>query len=56
MEAVMMDSMYTIPSDTKAVKCIITKNAVLGEEKPQIIFQMKMLLKANCKTFIKKQR
>lgn len=38
MEAVMMDSMYTIPSDTKAVKCIITKNAVLGEEKPQIIF------------------
>ncbi|MBH1940478.1 ATP-dependent Clp protease ATP-binding subunit ClpX [Mobilitalea sibirica] len=36
MESVMMDSMYSIPSDTKAVKCIITKEAVLGSEKPQV--------------------
>lgn len=38
MESVMMDSMYTIPSDTKAIKCIITKDAVLGKEKPKVIF------------------
>ncbi|HWT27478.1 MAG TPA: ATP-dependent Clp protease ATP-binding subunit ClpX [Mobilitalea sp.] len=37
MEKVMMDSMYNIPSDTKAVKCIITKEAVQGNEKPKLI-------------------
>jgi ATP-dependent Clp protease ATP-binding subunit ClpX len=37
MESVMMDSMYTIPSDTTVVKCIITKDAVLGTEKPIVI-------------------
>jgi len=37
MESVMMDSMYNIPSDTKAIKCIITRNAVLGNEKPIIV-------------------
>lgn len=37
MESVMMDSMYTIPSDNKTVKCIITKEAVLGLEKPKAI-------------------
>ncbi|MDD3172631.1 MAG: ATP-dependent Clp protease ATP-binding subunit ClpX [Herbinix sp.] len=37
MEAVMMDSMYNIPSDTKAIKCIITKDAVLGTDKPKLI-------------------
>jgi ATP-dependent Clp protease ATP-binding subunit ClpX len=36
MESVMMESMYNIPSDTKAVKCIITKEAVLGNEKPRL--------------------
>ncbi len=36
MESVMMDSMYNIPSDMRAVKCIITKEAVLGEEKPRL--------------------
>jgi ATP-dependent Clp protease ATP-binding subunit ClpX len=36
MESVMMDSMYNIPSDTKAVKCIITKEAVIGSEKPRL--------------------
>lgn len=38
METVMMDSMYTIPSDNKAIKCIITKDAVLGKEKPKVVF------------------
>jgi ATP-dependent Clp protease ATP-binding subunit ClpX len=37
MESVMMDSMYNIPSDSKAVKCIITKEAVLGNEKPIVV-------------------
>lgn len=37
MEKVMMDSMYSIPSDTKAIKCIITKDAVLGKEQPKLI-------------------
>lgn len=37
MEAVMMDSMYNIPSDTRAVKCIITKASVLGTEKPVLV-------------------
>jgi ATP-dependent Clp protease ATP-binding subunit ClpX len=37
MENVMMDSMYNIPSDTKAIKCIITKEAVQGNEKPKVI-------------------
>lgn len=37
METVMMDSMYNIPSDLKAIKCVITKEAVLGNEKPKVI-------------------
>jgi ATP-dependent Clp protease ATP-binding subunit ClpX len=37
MESVMMDSMYNIPSDTKAIKCIITRDAVLGNDKPKVI-------------------
>jgi ATP-dependent Clp protease ATP-binding subunit ClpX len=37
LESVMMDSMYNIPSDTKTVKCIITKEAVLGNEKPKLV-------------------
>lgn len=34
MENVMMDSMYTIPSNNKVTKLIITKEAVLGDDKP----------------------
>ncbi|MGB4658998.1 MAG: ATP-dependent Clp protease ATP-binding subunit ClpX [Mobilitalea sp.] len=37
MEHVMMDSMYKIPSDAKAIKCIITKEAVLGTEEPRMV-------------------
>lgn len=36
MESVMMDSMYEIPSDTTAVKCTITKDAVLKVDKPRL--------------------
>ncbi|MDF2537899.1 MAG: clpX2 [Herbinix sp.] len=38
MEGVMMDSMYNIPSDNKTIKCIITKEAVQGIEKPKVIY------------------
>lgn len=37
MESVMMDSMYNIPSDTQVIKCIITREAVLGKEKPKVV-------------------
>jgi len=37
MESVMMDSMYSIPSDTNTIKCIITKGAVLGIDKPKVV-------------------
>jgi len=36
MESVMMDSMFTIPSDSKVVKCIITKESVEGNGKPKL--------------------
>ena len=35
LENAMMDSMYNIPSDNRVVKCIITKDAVLGKEEPK---------------------
>ena len=38
MEKTMLDTMFTIPSEEKAVKCIVTLAAVKGEEKPQIIY------------------
>lgn len=38
MEAVMMDSMYEIPSDNRIVKCIITEEAALGTGKPKLIY------------------
>ncbi len=37
MEKAMMDTMYDIPSDSRAVKCIITREAVLGTEQPEIV-------------------
>jgi len=37
MESVMMESMYNIPSDPTVVKCIITKESVLGNEKPKVV-------------------
>ncbi|MDD5935859.1 MAG: ATP-dependent Clp protease ATP-binding subunit ClpX [Clostridiales bacterium] len=37
MEAVMMDSMYKIPTDTSILKCIVTKEAAEGTEEPQVV-------------------
>lgn len=33
----MMDTMYTVPSETDIVKCIITKEVILGTEKPKLV-------------------
>ena len=37
MESVMMDAMFEVPSDMNVKECIITKEAVLGEEQPKLI-------------------
>lgn len=37
MESVMMDTMYKVPSDTKILKCIITKDAAEGNGEPTLI-------------------
>lgn len=37
MEKVMMDTMYSIPSESRAVKCIITRDAVINNEPPRLI-------------------
>ena len=37
-EDIMMDAMYEAPSDMSVVKCVVTKESALGNEKPQLIF------------------
>ena len=37
MESVMMESMYKVPSDTRVLKCIITKEAAEGITQPTLI-------------------
>lgn len=37
MESVMMDVMYQIPSDSKVVKCLITKDSVEGKAEPELV-------------------
>ena len=37
MERVMMDVMYTIPSDETVRQCIVTKASVLGTEQPILV-------------------
>ncbi|MDD4111912.1 MAG: ATP-dependent Clp protease ATP-binding subunit ClpX [Herbinix sp.] len=37
METSMMDAMFDIPSDSNIVKCIITREVILGKEKPKLI-------------------
>ena len=37
METTMMDAMYTVPSDSDIIKCIITKGVILGTEKPKLV-------------------
>lgn len=39
MESVMMDAMFEVPSDEEIKECIITKEAVLGEEQPKLILR-----------------
>lgn len=39
MESVMMDMMYEIPSDSNAGICTITKDAVEGKAKPEIVYR-----------------
>lgn len=37
LEGIMMDSMYMVPSDNTIRKCIITKEAALGIDKPKLV-------------------
>ena len=37
-EKIMIDVMFDIPSDASVEKCIITKEAALGEGQPQLIY------------------
>ena len=36
-ETVMMDAMFEVPSDEDVKECVITKEAVMGEEQPKLI-------------------
>ena len=40
MESVMMDVMYRIPSETGVSKCIITKEAAMGEAGPELLYSV----------------
>ncbi len=40
MESVLMDSMYSIPTDDEVVKCIITEQVVNGEEDPVLVREL----------------
>lgn len=37
-ESIMMDVMYEMPTNTSVAKCIITKEAALGEAKPEVVY------------------
>ena len=37
-EKIMMDVMFDIPSDASVVKCIVTKEAALGEGQPELVY------------------
>jgi len=56
MEKVMMDSMYTIPSDSRVIKCIITKDAVLGKEQPRLLLSEENVRKPIAKRINKKNK
>ena len=43
MEDVMMDIMYEIPSDDNIAECVLTKEAVSGDERPRITYRNKLL-------------
>lgn len=44
-EAVMMDAMYEVPSDSKIVKCIVTKEAAQGLEEPAVVYSDEEIIK-----------
>ncbi|MBL7665003.1 MAG: ATP-dependent Clp protease ATP-binding subunit ClpX, partial [Bacteriovoracaceae bacterium] len=37
LEQSMLDVMYELPSNEKIVKCIVTKDSILGKSKPELI-------------------
>lgn len=37
LEQTMLDVMYELPSNEKIAKCIVTKSAILGQERPQLV-------------------
>ena len=39
MESVMMDTMYEVPSDSNVGICTVTKEAVDGKEKPEVVYR-----------------
>ena len=39
MESVMMDTMYEVPSDSNVGICTVTKDAVDGKEKPEVVYR-----------------
>ncbi|MBD5525459.1 MAG: ATP-dependent Clp protease ATP-binding subunit ClpX [Lachnospiraceae bacterium] len=43
MESVMMDVMYEIPSDDNISECVLTKEAVDGNEKPRVTYRNRLL-------------
>jgi len=45
-ESVMVETMYDLPSRDGVKKCIITEDAVLGKEKPKLIFAQPALQKS----------
>ncbi len=53
MESVVMDLMYTIPSDEMVASCIVTKEAVEGTKEPQILYHETPV---NKKTIAKKRK
>ncbi len=53
MESVVMDLMYTIPSDEMVASCVVTKEAVEGAKEPQILYHETPV---NKKTIAKKRK
>ena len=45
-EGIMTDTMFDLPSDENAVKCIITEDAVNGKAKPQVVHENEALPEA----------
>ena len=41
----MLDIMFELPSDKNAVSCVMTKEAIDGEEKPKLIYDQALIAK-----------